>query len=158
MALQIGPDQPHPTHWFNSEGYQMRLQLFVLVRDDRGRVACVREKERAGVWNLPGETVKPNVDVNEAASWVSEMWFVDDLKPRIADVLTFPAEGPDAEDNKWYIVLLYEAKAPDPSADDGGLEKPDDTEEIRMFPLDEPPGEWGMDHGAVWAHLKELWG
>lgn len=154
MALNIG-GREHPTHWVNPEGLKLRLQVFLIVRDAEGRVACVREKERPQVWNLPGETVPPNVDLNETAGKVSELWFVDRLPASVADVQTYPADRDDPND-KWYVLFIYEAEAPDPSADDGGLKMPDDTAEIRFFPLDEPPEAWGMDHGSVFERLKRL--
>lgn len=151
MPLQIGPDEPHPTHFWNKDDLQLRLQCFVIVRDDEGRVACVREKERPQVWNLPGETVPPDTDVRGFSRDVSELWFVEPLETRPLDVLTWTTDEPGVD--KWYITFLFEADAPE-----DGLDKPDDTEEIRFFALDEPPAEFAMDHGSIFEALKRSTG
>lgn len=146
MGIQIGSDEPHPTHFWNTDGLQLRLQCFVIVRDEDDRVALVREKERPNVLNLPGETVIPNSNLDEMAGRVSELWFVDRLDTEVSQVLSWPAEDPNG---KWYIVFLYEADKP---AD--GLKMPDDTEEfVWVSTKGDPPGDLAMNHVDVWEQL-----
>jgi len=135
-----------PSKFFNGDGLSLRLQCFLVIRDADRRIACVRLKGSEGRWSLPGENVRPNEDLHEAARRVSQMWFGTDLQPRIADILTFPEEN---DDKRWYVLFLYEAQAPR-----GGLPKLDDTDEVAFVPAGKAPGEFGMDHASVFARLK----
>jgi ADP-ribose pyrophosphatase YjhB (NUDIX family) len=137
------PKESH--HWVNSEGLGLRLQVFLIVRDADRRVACVRLKSSPDVWMLPGESLRPNEELQAAAERVSEMWFGANLKPRLTGVQNYPDTG----DKKWYVLFMCEAPAPP-----GGLKKPDDTEEIAFVPVGKAPGPFGMDHGTVFGHLK----
>jgi ADP-ribose pyrophosphatase YjhB (NUDIX family) len=136
------PEQPH--HWVNSEGTGLRLQCFLVVRDADRRVACVRLKANPDVWNLPGESFRPSEAPDDAARRVGESWFGTDLRPRLTGFLNFPDDG----DQRWYLLFLYEAQAPQ-----GALKLPDDTAEIAFAPVGKPPGPFAMDHGSVFARL-----
>lgn len=136
------PKEPH--HWVNGEGLGLRLQCFLVVRDQDRRVACVRLKNSPDGWNLPGESFRPNEHPDDAARRVSEMWFGADLKPRPAGYLNFPEEG----DQRWYLLFLYEVQAPR-----GGFALPEDTAEIAFAPVGKPPGPFHMDHANVFARL-----
>ena len=137
------PERPH--HWVNSEGVELRLQVFVAVRDADHRVACVRLKNNPGQWYMPGESVLPNEDLNAAARRVTESYFGQALDGRIADIVTWPTDAEGA----WYVLFLYEAHAPKT-----GLKKPEDTEEIAFAPPGKAPGEFALSHGDVFARLK----
>lgn len=138
-----------PFHWVNAQGLQLRLQVFVKVKDAEGRIALVQLKENPGFWWLPAETLQPNEPVKEAAKRVCKTWFGDELDPRVSDVVTFPyAEGDPAV--KWYIVHVFEADAPE-----GGLELLDDTKEITFVePGSEPPGPFAMGHEDMWPLME----
>ncbi|MGQ0535736.1 MAG: NUDIX hydrolase [Methanobacteriota archaeon] len=147
MTFTPHPVNPaDPTRFFNADGLQLRLQCFLLVRDAKRRIACVRLKNNALAWNLPGETMRPNEDPNEAARRVAELWFGEKLAPKVAQVVNFPEEGGD---KRWYVLFLFEADAPA-----GGLKAPEDTEEIRFVEPGTIPGPWNLDHGSVWARVR----
>jgi len=137
------PQMPH--QWINSEGLSLRLQAFLIVRDEKRRVATVRLKEYPpGVFALPAETVRANENIHAAGSRVSESWFGTDLKPRVADVLTWPSDG----QSHWYVLFVFEADAPK-----GGLPVLPDTAEIVFRDADSPPDAFAFDHGSVWERL-----
>lgn len=136
------PKEPH--HWVNGQGLGLRLQCFVAVRDAQRRIAVVRLKGNPEQWMLPGESFRPNEHPDEAARRVCEMWFGQDLQARFAGWQNYP----EANDQRWYLLFLYEAHAP------AHLAKPDDTEEIRFVAPGHAPGPFAMSHGEVFAQLR----
>lgn len=148
MPLKIGTDQPHPSEFWNVDELQLRMQIFLIVRDEDDRVCMVREKDRPNVLNLPGETVPPNKRVEtEVVDWIGELWFTEPLEAEISQIMSWPAEEPGG---KWYVVFVFEADKPD-----GGLSKPDDTEEfVWASTKGDPPGELSMNHTDIWERLE----
>lgn len=150
MAQQFekvgSPTSQSPFHHVNAQGLALRLQVQVVVRDDEGRIALAQtEKHQPGRWWIPAETLRPNEDVKEGASRVSETWFGEDLGPELSDVFTFPADT-DAGHTAWYIIHVFEVQA--------GPEElsavPDGVTLTFVAPGEEPPGPFAMDHGSVW--------
>jgi ADP-ribose pyrophosphatase YjhB (NUDIX family) len=137
------PTEPH--HWVNSDGLGLRLQCFLVVRDAERRIACVRLKGNPQQWMLPGESMRPNEAPDDAARRVAEMWFGTPLPAQLADIQSYPDDG----DQRWYLLFVYEAKAPP-----AGLPKLDDTEQVAFVPAGKAPGEFAMDHGAVFGRLR----
>lgn len=142
-AVQIGSiPQAKFTH---EDGTGLRLQAFLKVVDDAGRLACLRLDGYDG-WTLPGETLRLNEAPHEAAARVASSWFATPLAPKLVDVFSYPATGPD--DPRWYLLFIYEAKAP------AGLKATPDTLEVRFAKPGEAPGPWAMSHADVWAKIR----
>jgi ADP-ribose pyrophosphatase YjhB (NUDIX family) len=142
------PTSQSPFHHVNAQGLALRLQVQLRVRDEDGRIALAQsDKHQPGRWWIPAETLKPNEDVKEAASRVSETWFGEGLEPELADVLTFQADM-DKGQQAWYIIHIFETDKPDE-----GLTELSDAITLNWTePGDQPPGPWAMDHGSVWPY------
>lgn len=126
-------------------GVKLRMQCFVIVRDDKGRIACMRVQGIDG-WCLPGENMQVNESPDQAAVRVARMWFKSPLGLQLDRVLSMPATGP--QDDRWYLVFVYHADAP------RELAGTDDTLEIMFHPPGAAPEKWAMSHGDVWAGLQ----
>ena len=126
-------------------GTSLRLQAFLLVRDEKRRVACLRLSTSPAEWALPGEMLLLNEDPADAARRVVKTWFETPLEPKLSSVFSFPATGPD--DPKWYVLLVYEAQAP------ANLRGTMDTLEIRFVTPGEAPGPFGFDHASVFEKI-----
>lgn len=127
-------------------GVKLRLQCFLVVRDDKERIACVRVQGIDG-WCLPAESMYVNESPDQAAVRVARMWFKSPVGMQLERVLSFPATG--ADDDRWYMIFVYHADAP------AQLIGTDDTEEIMFFPPGAPPERFAMAHGDVWAALTQ---
>lgn len=124
-------------------GPRLRLQAFVVVRDEDRRILCLKEKDVEG-WMLPGELLAVNEAPDDAARRVVASWFKTPLEMWLSEVLSFPATGP--EDDKWYLVFVYEADAP------ADLKFAEGTEEGKFFPPGPGP-TFAMAHGDIWERL-----
>lgn len=132
---------------FNHEnGTGLRLQCFLIVRDEKRRVACLRLADNPQAWNLPGESMRLNEDPRDAAQRVASTWFETPLAPRLADVYSYPATGPD--DDRWYLLFVYEADAP------VNLKGTPDTLEVKFVAPKEAPGPFAHDHVSVFAKIS----
>lgn len=128
-------------------GVGLRLQCFLLVRDDAGRVATVRLRDVPDGWCLPGELLRVNEDPDEAARRVAASWFASPVtEPRLVSVESYPATG--GEDTKWYLIFLYEARP------QGELAIPSDSVEVRFTEPGKAAGPWAMAHGDVWERVR----
>lgn len=123
-------------------GPRLRLQAFVVVRDEARRILCLKEKDVG--WMLPGELLAVNEAPDDAARRVVATWFKTPLQMWLTEVLSFPATGP--EDDKWYLIFLYEADAPE------GLAYAEGTEEGKFFPAGKGP-EFAMAHADIFTRL-----
>ncbi len=145
------PTSQSPFHHVNAQGLALRLQVMVLIRDGEDRIALAQtQKHQPGRWWIPAETLRPNEDVKEAASRVSETWFGEDLEPGLVDVLTFPANT-DEGHTAWYIIHIFEVRA-------GSGELTSVPEGVTLefvAPGEEAPGPFAMDHGTVWARFAD---
>lgn len=128
-----------------SEPVKLRLQAFLSIRDAQRRVALVRLSDRDDVWRLPGENVQLNEDPADAARRVAKMWFETPLQPKLVDIQSYPPTG--GEDDRWYLILVYEAAAP------AGLKGTPDTVELAWRAPKDATGPWYSDHGSVVARL-----
>ena len=144
-TLSLTNEELGPNSYRNGQGLLLRVQCFLAVRDTDRHIACVKLKENDG-WSLPGETIKPNENPDDAARRVAQMWFEIDLPLRIASVQSYPDDG---EDHKWYVIFIYEADAPP-----AGLKILDDTEKITFVKAGNPPSPMVMDHGEVFERLS----
>jgi ADP-ribose pyrophosphatase YjhB (NUDIX family) len=137
--------QPVQARFTHENGTQLRMQCFVTIKDDKGRVALVRVQGIDG-WCVPGESMFVNESPDQAAVRVARTWFKTPLGLQLDRILSFPATG--GEDDRWYLIFVYHADAP------ANLQGTDDTEELMFHPLHEPPAKWAMAHGDVWAALQ----
>lgn len=124
----------------------LRLQCFLKVTDDEGRIATLRLEDPPGVFLLPGELLLVNESPDEAAARVAKTYFDSPLEPKLAGTINFPAMG--GEDTSWYLIFVYEAKV-DPAT----LKGTPDTEEIKFVKPGEAPGEWGFAHHEVFEQF-----
>lgn len=139
-----GAAMPNPAKFRHEDGISLRLQVFVLAKDEQDRVALQRIQGYDG-WCLSGESLLLNESPNEAAKRVVRSWYASPLEPKLSRVLSFPAMGGD--DDRWYLVLLYEARAP------ADLKTTPDCLELKFHALSTPPGAWAMSHGDVWRAI-----
>lgn len=137
--------QPVQAKFVHENGTHLRLQCFLAVRDEQGRVATMRVQGIDG-WCLPGETMLVNESPDQAAVRVARMWFQTPLGLQLDRILSFPATGPG--DDRWYLIFIYHADAP------AGLQGTSDTEEIVFRDQGKAPEQWAMSHHEIWP---ELW-
>lgn len=130
----------------NAEGWKLRLQCFVIVRDAERRTALLRLQDIDG-WCLPGETMLFNETPDDAARRVARTWFAGPIGMGLDRVLSFPATGPG--DASWYLVFVYEGEFR------GELLTTPDTQELRWVAPGEPaPGPFAFAQGDVWQALQ----
>gem|GEM_PF-7088139 len=126
---------------------ELRLQCFLLIRDEHDRVALAKLQDTEG-WAFPAETMRFNESPDEAVARVARSWFeVPPSEVWLERVLSFPATGP--EDSRWYVLFVYGAKAP------GDLKPTPDTEKLSFFAMDKPPERLAFSHVDVWRALQE---
>lgn len=135
------PAQARFTH---ENGTQLRMQCFVVVRDEKQRVATVRIEGIDG-WCLQGESMLLNESPDQAAVRTARSWFESPLGLQLDRVLSFPATGP--EDDRWYLLFIYHADAPK------DLKGTPDTKELVFRGKDDAPPQWAMSHKDVWEQL-----
>lgn len=124
---------------------KLRMQAFLAIRDGQRRIATVRLEDHPEAWRLPGENIVLNEDPADAARRVAKSWFATPLSPKLVDVLSYPATG--GEDDRWYLIFLYEAQAPTE------LKGTPDTVETRFVERGRAPGAWIADHGSVFDRI-----
>lgn len=130
-----------------SEPVQLRLQCFLLLRDEQRKVACLRLENAPDLWNLPGETLRLNEDPHDAARRVAKTWFESAIPdPRLVDVFSYPPTGGD--DDRWYLLFVYEAPAPK------GLKGTPDTVALSFAAPGSPPGPFAMSHSEVFERVR----
>lgn len=144
MSLPTTNIMAAPAKFAHENGTQLRLQCFVTVRDDKGRILLLRVQGIEG-WCIPGETMLVNESPDEAAVRVARTWFKSPLGLQLDRILSFPATG--GEDDRWYLLFLYHADAP------ADIQATPDTQEMMFHPLHAPPTQWAMSHGDVWEAL-----
>lgn len=126
---------------------ELRLQCFLLLRDEQERVLLAKLKDVEG-WAFPAETMKFNESPDDAVARVARSWFeVGPSEVWLERVLSFPATG--ADDNRWYVLFVYGARS-------GAELKPTpDTEAVKHFALDKAPAEGlAFAHADVWRALQ----
>jgi len=126
---------------------ELRMQCFLLIRDEKERVALAKLADYDG-WTFPAETMKFNESPDEAVARVAKAWF--DVPPTevwLERVLSFPATS--HEDNRWYLIFVYGAKAP------ADLKPTPDTEKLQYHALDAPAPKLAMSHADVWHALQQ---
>ncbi|HVL47252.1 MAG TPA: hypothetical protein VM889_01705 [Candidatus Thermoplasmatota archaeon] len=132
----------------HENGTHLRLQAFLAVRDGERRVATMRLEASPDAWSLPGENIRLNEAPLDAAKRVAKSWFETPLgEPKLVDVQSYPATGP--EDDRWYLILVYEVNAPK------DLKGTPDTLELVFTPVGKAPGEFYGDHASVFARLAK---
>ncbi len=136
--------QPIQAKFQHETGISMRMQVFLLVRDQQQRIATQRIQGYDG-WCLSGESLLLNEAPDAAAMRVAKGWYGSPLTPRLERVLSFPATGGD--DDRWYLVFIYTADAP------AQLAATSDCEAIEFHALHDARGEWAMSHGDVWQAI-----
>lgn len=141
------PAGPLPARFAHeTEPVKLRLQAFLTVRDAQRRVAAVRLEDEPDLWRLMGEQIQLNEDPHDAARRVAKSWFATPLSPKLVDVQSYPANGPD--DDRWYLIFVFEAAAP------ANLQGTPDTLELKWLSRGETPGKWYSDHSSVFARLS----
>lgn len=135
---------PALAKFVHESGVGLRLQCFLAVRDEAGRVATLRVQGIDG-WCLPGETLLLNESPDQAAVRTARTWFQTPLGLQLDRILSFPATG--GEDNKWYVIFVYHADAP------ADLKGTPDTEKIHFAGPQDEPLQFAMAHGDVWGAL-----
>jgi ADP-ribose pyrophosphatase YjhB (NUDIX family) len=126
---------------------ELRLQCFMLIRDEQDRVAMAKLQDVDG-WAFPAETMRFNESPDQAIARVARSWFeVPPSEVWLERVLSFPALGP--EDNRWYVIFVYGAKAP------ADLKPTPDTEKLAYHAMDKPPAAFAFSHVDVWRALQE---
>lgn len=125
---------------------ELRMQCFLIIRDEQDRIALAKLQDYDG-WTMPAETMKFNESPDEAVARVARSWFeIPPSEVWLERVLSFPATGP--EDNRWYVIFVYGAKAP------ADLKATPDTEKIVFAAPTSPPGPFAMSHADVWRALQ----
>lgn len=140
----MSDDAPPARYLHEKTGTGLRLQAFVVPRDEEGRIPVQRIEDFPDAWLLPGEMMGEGEAPREAADRVAGMYFsgpVEDVE--LADVLSFPPDPPDHE--KWYLIFVFEGRI---SSD---VDVPEDTLELDLREPDDPPSPLGFDHATIWA-------
>ncbi|HLE96503.1 MAG TPA: NUDIX hydrolase [Candidatus Thermoplasmatota archaeon] len=141
--MQARQQAPLPAKFTHDSGFpRLRLQAFVAVRDAERRILCLKSQ---GGWMLPGVLLVANESPDDAARRAVATFLRTPLQLWLSEALNFPATGP--EDDKWYLVLLYEADAPASLATAPGIE------ETRFVKPGEAPGPWAMSHQDIFDRL-----
>lgn len=135
------PVQARFTH---ENGTQLRMQCFLIVRDEKDRVATMTIQGYEGAC-LAGESMLLNESPDDAAVRVAKSWFDVPLGMMLDRVLSFPATG--ADDDRWYVIFVYHADAP------ANLKGTPDTLKIEFHGKDDPPAQFAMSHREVWDQL-----
>ena len=144
LPLANPPAQPVQARFVHENGTQLRMQCFVIVRDQQGRVATVRVQGIDG-WCLPGESMLLNESPDEAAVRTARTWFVSPLGLQLDRILSFPATG--GADDRWYLLFVYHADAP------ADLKATSDTLEVKFRAQHDAPKDFAMSHADVWPQL-----
>lgn len=143
LNMTTPPAQPVQARFAHENGTQLRLQCFVIVRDQEGRVATLRVQGIEG-WCLPGESMLVNESPDQAAVRTARTWFETPLGLQLDRILSYPATGP--EDDRWYLLFVYHADAP------ADLQGTSDTIEMKFRAKDDVP-TFAMAHRDVWEQL-----
>jgi ADP-ribose pyrophosphatase YjhB (NUDIX family) len=139
-------EAPPARYSHDKTGTGLRMQAFLILRDERGRIPVQRIEDFPDSWLLPGEMVQEGEDPRDAADRIAGMYFESEVEGiEFADLLNFPPDPPHHE--KWYMIFVFEAEAPD------DLAFPDDTLEHRFTDPDDPPVPLGFDHATVWEEV-----
>lgn len=141
--MSTPPAQPVQARFTHENGTQLRMQCFVIVRDQQERVATLRVQGIDG-WCLPGESMLLNESPDQAAARTARTWFVTPLGLQLDRILSYPATGP--EDDRWYLIFVYHADAP------ADLQGTSDTLEMAFRGKGDVP-QFAMSHRDVWEQL-----
>ncbi len=145
--MHVMPSSGPPLSKFiHPAGVRLTLQCAVIVRDAERKIAAVKLADFPDGWRLPIENMFLNEDPADAAKRVAKLWFDSPLDTRLATVFSYPPTG--GEDDKWYLLFVYEADAP------ADLKVTSDTEELTFVPAGKAPGPWGAAHHEVFDRLS----
>ncbi|MHB8605083.1 MAG: NUDIX domain-containing protein [Thermoplasmatota archaeon] len=125
----------------------LRLQTFLLIRDEKRNVLGAQLDANGGKWSLPGETMLLNESPQEAAQRIAKTWFESPIPgAKLVDVFSYPATG--ADDDRWYLIFIFETHvAAMPKATP-------DTLALKFFAPGDAHGPWAMSHHEVWERVK----
>lgn len=137
---------PPARYSHDKTGSGLRLQAFLILRDESDRISVQRIEDFPDSWLLPGEMLQEGEDPRDAADRIAGMYFDTPVEGiELDDIVNFPPDPPDLD--RWYMIFVFEADTPD------DLDFPDDTLEHRFADPDDPPTPLGFDHATIWEEV-----